>query len=75
MCSAVEFDLSLASAFGLSGNVDEAKVALAAALALKPEINSLATLRAYAWMNNPASWALREKIVDIGLRRARFPDE
>ena len=67
--------MSLAGAFGLKGNLEEAQAALTAALALKPEINSLARLRAYAWMNNPAYWALREKTVDIGLRRAGFPDE
>ena len=67
--------MSLAGAFGLKGNLEEAKAALAEALALKPEINSLARLRAYAWMNNPSYWALREKTVDIGLRRAGFPDK
>jgi len=48
---------------------------LAEALALKPEINSLARLRKYAWMNNPRYWALREKTMDVGLRRICFPDE
>jgi adenylate cyclase len=67
--------LSLAGAFGLKGNLDQAKAALAEALALKPEINSLARLREYAWMNNPLYWALREKTVDLGLRRAGFPEE
>jgi len=67
--------MSLAGAFGLKGNLEEAQAALGAALALKPEINSLARLRTYAWMNNPAYWALREKTVDIGLRWAGFPDE
>jgi tetratricopeptide (TPR) repeat protein len=67
--------MSLAGAFGLKGNLDEAKAALAEALALKPEINSLARLREYAWMNNPLYWALRKKTVELGLRRAGFPDE
>jgi TolB-like protein len=67
--------LWLAAAFGLNGDVDEGKAALAQSLALKPEINSLARLRKYAWMNNPPHWALREKTVNIGLRRAGFPEE
>ena len=67
--------LWLAGAFGLKGDLDEAKAALAQSLALKPEINSLARLREYAWMNNPAHWALREKTVNIGLRRAGFPEK
>ena len=67
--------LWLAAAFGLRGDVNEARGALAQSLALKPEINSLARLREYAWMNNPPHWALREKTVNIGLRRAGFPEE
>ena len=67
--------LWLAAALGLKGHFDEAKAALAQSLALKPEINSLARLREYAWMNNPAHWALREKTFDVGLRRAGFPEE
>ena len=67
--------LWLAAAFGLKGDLDEAKAALAQSLALKPEINSLARLREYAWTNNPPHWALREKTVNIGLRRAGFPEQ
>ena len=67
--------LMLAGALGLKGNLDDAKAALAEALARKPEINSLARLREYAWMNNPSYWALREKTVNVGLRRVGFPDE
>jgi adenylate cyclase len=68
--------LSLAGAFGLKGNIDDAKAALAQSLALKPEINSLARLREYQpWMINPPYWALREKTVNVGLRRAGFPEE
>ena len=67
--------LWLAAAFGLRGDVNEARGALAQSLALKPEINSLARLREYAWMNNPPHWALREKTVNIGLRRAGFPEQ
>jgi adenylate cyclase len=68
--------LWLAGAFGFKGDVLEAKNALADALTLKPEINSLARLREYQpWINNPPYWALREKTVNIGLRRAGFPEE
>jgi TolB-like protein/Tfp pilus assembly protein PilF len=68
--------LWLAGAFGLKGDVLEAKNALAEALTLKPEINSLARLREYQpWITNPPFWALREKTVNIGLRLAGFPEE
>ena len=60
---------------GSKDNLENAKAGLAKALTLKPEINSLARLREYAWMNNPPHWALREKTVNIGLRRAGFPEE
>jgi TolB-like protein/class 3 adenylate cyclase len=67
--------LWLAGAFGLKGGVLEAKNALAVALTLKPEINSLARLREYQpWITNPPFWALREKTVNIGLRCAGFPE-
>jgi adenylate cyclase len=68
--------LWLAGALGLKGDLDEAKAALAQSIALKPEINSLARLREYQpWMINPPYWALREKTVNVGLRRAGFPEE
>jgi adenylate cyclase len=68
--------LWLAGAFGLKGDIVEAKTALAQALTLKPEINSLARLREYQpWITNPPYWALRERTVNIGLRRAGFPEE
>ena len=68
--------LWLAGAFGLKGDIAEAKNALAEALTLKPEINSLARLREYQpWITNPPYWALREKTVNIGLRHAGFPEE
>jgi hypothetical protein len=67
--------LWLAAALGLKGHLDEAKAALTQSLALKPEINSLARLREYAWMNNPVHWELRERTFDVGLRSAGFPDK
>jgi adenylate cyclase len=68
--------LSLAGALGLRGDLDEAKAEVAEAIKLKPEVNSLAALRAYfPWNTNPPLWALGEKTVNVGLRRAGFPDE
>jgi len=67
--------LSLAGALGLRGDLDEARAALTEALKLKPEINSLARLRAYLYKGVDHYWALREKTINVGLRRAGFPDE
>jgi adenylate cyclase len=68
--------LWLAGALGFKGDVDRAHAALMEALALKPEINSFARLREYQpWITNPPYWALREKTVNIGLRRAGFLEE
>jgi adenylate cyclase len=74
---AVPPHLFLAAALGLRGDVDEAKAALAESLKLKPESNSLARLRVTApnWNASPQFVALREKTVDVGLRRAGLPDE
>jgi TolB-like protein/class 3 adenylate cyclase/Tfp pilus assembly protein PilF len=68
--------LYLAGALGFRGDLDEARVALAEAIKLKPEVNSLARFGAqYPWITNPPYWALLEKTVNLGLRRAGFPDE
>jgi adenylate cyclase len=70
------FHLHLIAALGLKGDLEEAKVALAEAIKLKPEINSLARWRAYRPDLNSAPYrALAEKTVDVGLRRAGMPDE
>jgi adenylate cyclase len=66
--------LWLAGAFGLRGDLDEAKAALAEGIKLKPDINSMARWGAYG-MINPQYSALRAKTVDIGLRRAGMPEE
>jgi TolB-like protein/class 3 adenylate cyclase/Tfp pilus assembly protein PilF len=60
----------LAGALGLKGELDEARAALARAIELKPEMKSLAWLRAYPGASNPQHWALHEKTVAVGLRRA-----
>jgi TolB-like protein/Tfp pilus assembly protein PilF len=67
--------LWLASALGLKGDLEEARTALAEAIKLKPEVNSLARYRAEVPFGNVRYWALREKTVDIGLRRTGMPDE
>jgi adenylate cyclase len=66
----------LAAALALRGDLDEAKAEITEAIELDPKVNSLAALRASApWITNPLLWALREKTVNAGLRRAGFPDE
>jgi Flp pilus assembly protein TadD len=67
--------LNLAGALGLRGDLDEARATLAEALRLRPEVDSLAKYRAFTpWIGNPRHWALREKTLNEGLRRAGFPD-
>jgi adenylate cyclase len=67
--------LNLAGALGLRGDLDEARSALAEALRLKPEVNTLARYRASTpWITNPRHWALRDKTLNAGLRRAGFPE-
>jgi adenylate cyclase len=68
--------LWLAGALGFKGDLDEAKAALAESLKLNPEINSFAAQRAQApYHANPLLWALREKTLNVGLRRIGFPEE
>jgi adenylate cyclase len=68
--------LNLSGALGLRGDLNEARAALAEAIRLKPEVNSLARYRAVTpWITNPQHWALRDKTLNVGLRRAGFPDE
>jgi adenylate cyclase len=65
----------LAAALGLKGELDEARAVLAEALKLRPELNSLARLRANMTWGSPQYWALRERTTNVGLRRAGMPDE
>jgi hypothetical protein len=49
---------------------------MAEAIRIKPEVNTLARYRASTpWIANPKHWALRDKTLNVGLRRAGFPDE
>jgi TolB-like protein/Tfp pilus assembly protein PilF len=67
--------LDLAGALGLRGDLEEARTALAKALELRPEINSLARLRAYPGGGNPEFRVLCDNTVNLGLRRAGMPEE
>jgi tetratricopeptide (TPR) repeat protein len=65
----------LAGAYGLKGDLDRARSALAESLRLKPALRSVARMRAEnPWLSNPQYWALQEKSLNLGLRRAGFPD-
>jgi adenylate cyclase len=73
-----EFPLWLAAAYGLHGDFAEATGALAAFHELKPDITSLAKLRAFAprlFKSNLQAVELREKTWMRGLRLAGLPEE
>ena len=66
----------LAGTLGLKGDLDEARAALTKAIELEPGVSSLARYRTqHPWEIDPAYLALRTKTLDVGLRRAGFPDE
>jgi adenylate cyclase len=66
----------LAGALGCKGDLDEARAALAEGIKLNPEVKSFARWRAYMpWITGLQHWELLEKTLNIGLRRAGFPDE
>ena len=67
--------LHLAAALGLKDELNEARAALAEGVKLKPERNSLARLRASVLSNNPEYLRLREKTIEVGLRKAGMPEE
>jgi TolB-like protein/tetratricopeptide (TPR) repeat protein len=68
--------LYLAGGLGLRGDLHEARPALAESLRLKPDINSLAAQRAaFPSITNPDYLALADKTINLGLRRAGFPEE
>ena len=68
--------LYLAGAFGLRGDIDEARAALAQSIKLNPAVSSLSRMRANnAWIANSDHWTLQEKTINVGLRRAGLPDE
>jgi len=66
----------LAGAYGLQGDLEKARSALAESIGLKPAIRSLARMRVEnSWLANPQYWALQEKTLNVGLRRAGLPDQ
>ena len=68
--------LYLAGAYGLQGDLEAAKSALTESMRLKPTIRSLAGMRAEnPWLTNLQYWALQEKTLNVGLRRAGLPDQ
>jgi hypothetical protein len=64
----------LAAALALHAELDEAAAALVEGIRLRPQFYSLARLRAYTTWGNSRYRALREKTVDLGLRRAGMPE-
>jgi adenylate cyclase len=67
--------LGLAAAFGLKGELDEAATALQQAIEIRPEIDSIAALRAWPSLTNSKFLALFERTICAGLRRAGLKDE
>jgi tetratricopeptide (TPR) repeat protein len=68
--------LYLAGAYGLKGDLDKAKFALAESIRLRPAIKSLARMRAEnRWLSNPQYWALQEQTLNRGLLRAGLPTQ
>jgi adenylate cyclase len=70
--------LCLAGALGLKGDLDAARVEVADALKLKPEVNSVAQWRAIGatmGLGDPRFQTLMEKTIYAGLRKAGMPEE
>ena len=66
----------LAGAYGVQGNLEAARSALADSMRLKPAIKSSVRMRAEnSWLSNPQYWKLQEKTLNVGLRRAGLPDQ
>jgi adenylate cyclase len=73
-----EVHLLLAGALGLRGDIEEAKREIAEAVKLRPDVNSIARMRALGvtqGFGNPPFQSMAEKTIRVGLRRAGFPEE
>ena len=67
--------LILAGALSLKGEIEGARAALAEAMKLKPEVNSIAQWHAtHPWSSDPRHIRLNEPTLYAGLRRIGFPD-
>jgi hypothetical protein len=70
------FTLLLAGALGLKGGVDPARSRSSRDNQAQTGVCSLAQYDAYSpWQTDPEYLALRAKTLDVGLRRAGFPDK
>jgi hypothetical protein len=67
--------MSLAAALGVKGDFVEARVPLAEAIRLRPDITSVARLRTSIPYSNPQYRELLEEMVIPGLRKAGLPEE
>jgi adenylate cyclase len=68
--------MHLAGALGLRGDVEEARLALAESTRLRPDYGTLKRYTAgVPWVGDPKGWALREKTLNAGLRKAGMPEE
>jgi len=67
--------LKLAGALGLKGAIEEARTELAEMVKLKPDMNSVARIRAWEPYRNPQFTALHDRTIIQGLRNAGFPEE
>ena len=68
--------LWLAGALGFKGDLEPARAALAQAIKIDPRITSFAAQRADApYIAYAPHWALREKTLNLGLRRIGHPEE
>jgi len=66
----------LAAAAATQSHLEKARSDLAESLRLKPAMKSIARMRAEnPWLRNPQYWALQEKTLNLGLRRAGLPDQ
>jgi len=65
----------LAAALALEGDLNGARTSLAEAAKIRPELSSLALMRASLPYTNPKYVALLEKTVFLGLHRAGVPEE
>jgi hypothetical protein len=70
------FHLYLAGALGLHGDLDEARAELSRSLKLNSDISSFARQHAaFPFCTGPDYLALADKTINLGLRRAGFPEE